>query len=95
MYNDKINYLYTVERFNTKTKTTIYMNMENYGPKANYAYHDFLDVAYDTREDDEYHGPSILASEEIEGNSMSDEMKQLLKDLNAKEMYDFDCNISE
>lgn len=95
MYNDKINYLYTVDRINGKIRTTIYMNMEKYGQDANMQYLEFLNKAYDTREDNGYHCPSILASEEIEGNNMSNGMRQLLKDLNAKEMYEFDCGITE
>lgn len=91
MYNDRILYKYTVEKIDGKIKTTIYMLMEKYGQKANEYYYNFLDKAYDNREDDNaYMSPSILASEEIEGNEMSVEMKMLLKSLRAKRCYDFE-----
>lgn len=91
MYNDRIVYKYTVERIDGKIKTTIYMLMEKYGQKANEAYYNFLDKAYDNKEDDNaYISPSILASEEIEGDEMSMEMKMLLKSLRAEKCYGFD-----
>ncbi len=91
MYNDRIVYKYTVEKIDARIKTTIYMLMEKYGQKANESYYNFLDKAYDNREDDNaYMSPSILASEEIEGNEMSIEMKMLLKVLRAERCYDFE-----